>query len=89
MEKRPIQVGDLVVTHDGYYALVSGHFDYGVSVLRSNGLETREWEGTLRQLPLKVNEDNGAVASFAEALRPRPRHEQDHFRRSGSCAHPV
>jgi hypothetical protein len=82
MDKRPIQTGDLVITEDGYYALVREYLDYGVTVLRSNGLETNEWESKLRQLPLKVNEDTASLASFAEALKPRPRYEQDHIRRS-------
>lgn len=86
MEKRPIQVGDLVVTHDGYYALVDGHFDYGVSVLRSNGLNTHEWEGSLKQLSLKINEDSDSCASFIEVLKTRRKHEQDPFRKSVPCS---
>ena len=72
MTRRPIQVGDPVITEDGYYALVVEHLEYGVTVLRSNGLQTHEWEGKLRPLPLRVDDDTGPPASFAEALRPRP-----------------
>jgi hypothetical protein len=86
MEKRPIQVGDLVVTEDGYYALVTEHLDYGVTVFRSNGLESPEWEGSLKQLPLRVNEDTDSCASFIEALKPRVKHEQNPFRKPVSCS---
>jgi uncharacterized Zn finger protein len=75
--KKMIRVGDLVVTDDGYYAIVL-HWRYEekerlVELFLGNGLRvTNVKQSTLRRLTLNANSESSASANFAELLGRMP-----------------
>lgn len=69
LRKMP-RVGDLVITEDGFYAIVLAVTDTKVDLFLSNGLRMDALWKTVRCVPLKQNYVAGvASANFAELLR--------------------
>ncbi len=73
-EIRKMQIGDLVITDDGYYAIVTDVTDTMADLFLSNGLQMASSvsQDTLRRLPLKQQQSwtpLAATANFAELVR--------------------